>query len=263
MKKYFTYSIGEIFLVVVGILLALQINTWNQNRLDSNEEERLLQVISEKMRLNHFQYEFGYERHKEVIAAAEQLLMVRIDTSAVSNLQIDQNIHALTKRFIMGKSNKTSIYDELIAAGQIGLITSDELRSNLTALKANLQLLESYEILQNNFVDGYLSPFLNKNIDRTIVAAHGSEKDSTFYDKQIGFNNSIFTKRDTSNYYPELLKNREFSNLLIELIQQTKKLLPIYERIGANIFVIDSIATDGNPSLYEDPSKEPMLLNSN
>ena len=30
--KYFKYAIGEIVLVVIGILLALQINNWNENR---------------------------------------------------------------------------------------------------------------------------------------------------------------------------------------------------------------------------------------
>ena len=31
-SKYFLYAIGEIFLVVVGILIALQVNNWNQER---------------------------------------------------------------------------------------------------------------------------------------------------------------------------------------------------------------------------------------
>ena len=32
--KYFKYAIGEIILVVIGILIALQINNWNENRKD-------------------------------------------------------------------------------------------------------------------------------------------------------------------------------------------------------------------------------------
>ena len=33
--KYFRYAIGEIVLVVIGILIAVQINNWNENRKDS------------------------------------------------------------------------------------------------------------------------------------------------------------------------------------------------------------------------------------
>ena len=38
-SKYFKYAIGEILLVVIGILIALQINTWNTARLDNNKEK--------------------------------------------------------------------------------------------------------------------------------------------------------------------------------------------------------------------------------
>ena len=33
--KYLTYAIGEIILVVIGILIALQINNWNEDRKNS------------------------------------------------------------------------------------------------------------------------------------------------------------------------------------------------------------------------------------
>jgi hypothetical protein len=41
--KYFKYAIGEIILVVIGILIALSINNWNENRRDQN---RLLNIFS-------------------------------------------------------------------------------------------------------------------------------------------------------------------------------------------------------------------------
>ena len=41
--KYFKYAIGEIILVVIGILIALQINNWNENR---KEKEALNAIYS-------------------------------------------------------------------------------------------------------------------------------------------------------------------------------------------------------------------------
>ena len=38
--KYLKYAIGEITLVVIGILIALQINNWNQNRTNENLEAK-------------------------------------------------------------------------------------------------------------------------------------------------------------------------------------------------------------------------------
>ena len=36
--KYLKYAIGEIVLVVIGILIALQINNWNENRIRSHKQ---------------------------------------------------------------------------------------------------------------------------------------------------------------------------------------------------------------------------------
>ena len=44
--KYFKYAIGEIALVMIGILLALQVNTWNEGRKLKNEEQELLTNLS-------------------------------------------------------------------------------------------------------------------------------------------------------------------------------------------------------------------------
>ena len=43
--KYARYAIGEIVLVVIGILIALQINTWNQNRIKAAEELHILKAL--------------------------------------------------------------------------------------------------------------------------------------------------------------------------------------------------------------------------
>lgn len=43
--SYFKYALGEIILVVLGILIALQINNWNQNRLESREEISILESM--------------------------------------------------------------------------------------------------------------------------------------------------------------------------------------------------------------------------
>ncbi|MGB4837427.1 MAG: DUF6090 family protein [Saprospiraceae bacterium] len=44
--QYLKYAIGEIILVVIGILMALQINTWNQERINSREERRIYQDLT-------------------------------------------------------------------------------------------------------------------------------------------------------------------------------------------------------------------------
>jgi len=44
--KYFKYAIGEIVLVVIGILIALQINNWNEHNKEIKEEQKLLSNLN-------------------------------------------------------------------------------------------------------------------------------------------------------------------------------------------------------------------------
>ena len=43
--KYLKYAIGEIILVVIGILIALQINNWNEDRKSDNKGKELIRLI--------------------------------------------------------------------------------------------------------------------------------------------------------------------------------------------------------------------------
>jgi hypothetical protein len=51
-SKYLLYAIGEIFLVVIGILIALQINNWNQNRLLQIKKQNYIENIKEDLNLD-------------------------------------------------------------------------------------------------------------------------------------------------------------------------------------------------------------------
>ena len=44
--KYLKYAIGEILLVMIGILLALQVNNWNENRKNSSIEKETLSNLT-------------------------------------------------------------------------------------------------------------------------------------------------------------------------------------------------------------------------
>lgn len=57
-RRYLIYGIGEVMLVMVGILLAFQVNNWNERRKQKDEEKVVLQTIANTLKSNHdfFQY---------------------------------------------------------------------------------------------------------------------------------------------------------------------------------------------------------------
>lgn len=47
--KYLKYAIGEIILVVIGILIALQVNNWNEKKLEENKLQTIFNIISKDL----------------------------------------------------------------------------------------------------------------------------------------------------------------------------------------------------------------------
>ena len=68
--KYFKYAIGEIVLVVIGILIALQINNWNENRKQASKTKHLIErlIIETKQNIQNIKLEIEHAQkvHKEI-----------------------------------------------------------------------------------------------------------------------------------------------------------------------------------------------------
>ena len=52
LTKYLLYAIGEIVLVVIGILIALQVNNWNQERISRDKEKVYLKEIRASLEMD-------------------------------------------------------------------------------------------------------------------------------------------------------------------------------------------------------------------
>ena len=50
--KYMRYAIGEIVLVVIGILIALQINNWNEDRKATEKLDQLFVKVQKELLFN-------------------------------------------------------------------------------------------------------------------------------------------------------------------------------------------------------------------
>ena len=58
-RKYLLYGMGEIALVVIGILIALQINNWNEGRKAKDFEREILRDINDGLEMNIWQLKSG------------------------------------------------------------------------------------------------------------------------------------------------------------------------------------------------------------
>ncbi len=154
--NYSRYAIGEIALVVVGILIALQVNNWNEDKNTRKIEHKLLQELKTDLE------ETKTDLLTDMDKAQYELLVIDSLYQQIQNDRAENNPRPIrfSMQFIYNRSKlvpKSSAYESLQAFG-INLISNDHLRKSITDLY-ELQLvrvddLEKYikEILEQGFV---------------------------------------------------------------------------------------------------------------
>jgi len=144
-SKYLLYAIGEIILVVIGILIALQINNWNENRKLENSKEKLMFALKQEFKVNKNvleQYLKGLHNNN-----AQLNQVVNFSAGAVA-LPIDSlRIYASNLYYPTTLSMLTTVLDESISAGKFEML-SDSLKQKLSLLK---DYTKSREAVSKNF----------------------------------------------------------------------------------------------------------------
>jgi hypothetical protein len=69
LKRYLLYAIGEILLVVIGILVALQLNNWNEYKKERAVERKLLIELTENLEINAIRLNSDLQKELKSIAA--------------------------------------------------------------------------------------------------------------------------------------------------------------------------------------------------
>src|SRR5210317_2071092 len=88
--KYLKYAIGEIVLVVIGILIALQINNWNEARKAKEFELKILKELQTSLS-NDFNYisnhSLGYRNNQTIKAVAYFETLIKGEDRSVDSLR--------------------------------------------------------------------------------------------------------------------------------------------------------------------------------
>jgi hypothetical protein len=220
--KYFKYAIGEIILVVIGILIALQINNWNEKRKMDAEENILLKNLSISFKSKLVELENKNIGRKQNIESIGKLLEVissedkHISDSDMYNYRSDLFIwYAVNEEF--------SILDMLYNSGKINTISNDSLKSALIEWPDKMEeMLEEQRVLQN-LVTQELNPLIRK------------------YSSTLNFLSSrrqeinIDSPSPFPNNFKALLNDRQFESLI------TEKLIYLDTNIAdTEILIIDA-----------------------
>ncbi|MFK7781800.1 DUF6090 family protein [Psychroserpens sp.] len=137
--KYFKYAIGEIILVVIGILIALQINNWNEDRKVKKQEIQIYTELKSDLIQTKNDIQNAISQHKKSLKSTQQLI---IDIS--NKKSYSDSIYRLFAD-AGGEFNiipKTSAFENLKNIG-LNTLTNDSLRVSISNLfQLDLKRLE-------------------------------------------------------------------------------------------------------------------------
>lgn len=143
--QYSRYAIGEVLLVVIGILIALQVDSWNEERKQRLEEQVLLRQLIDDYTANLEQLDNKIATRKLLISSCKDLLEYFDNPSAA-------NRDSVLSKF--GNLGMTLTFDpidnDLVASGRINIIKSQKLKTLLTKWSTDVIQVQEVEAIYVN-----------------------------------------------------------------------------------------------------------------
>lgn len=146
-SKYLLYAIGEIVLVVIGILIALQINNWNEAKKDSEVESIYIKNIIEDLNDQLNSIERQIKREEEFFSVSQNILedYYEKNTLILDSIFFDKATR-LTIRVTFSVIDPT--FTDLVSSGNIKLIKDVSKKDRIIKYYQSLERVET--IIQNN-----------------------------------------------------------------------------------------------------------------
>ena len=233
-RKYFLYASGEILLVVIGILIALQVNNWNEKRKEHDEVAIIKQNLYDE-----------FKQNRKVLAERIGLIDKALDHSrqvmAFMGKSRDYiNSHNLDSILVyslyygnFNPSNSTIM--ELLQAGKLKLLEDKQLKQLISDW---LQMLEDTdEDFKNQDLNAneYLMPYLNDHISGSNIDLYG-------YYRMTDSESELI-----KDYYYDVLHDFKFENLMIgNMVWHTIMVKHYHELDELALRMIDYLNKDPN-----------------
>ena len=185
--RYFKYAIGEIILVVFGILIALQVNNWNLANKERTQEIKYLKSLKVDLETDIVNLDKVMDDRLKKVSSAVALL----SSSPPKSVDQIKVIDSLKEDVFVWSSftPRTNTLDEMISSGYINKITADSIKFYLlSVIEKNEKLTLHREHMRHEY-DHYLydrsmpileiNPFLNFDsfLQRKFIPNVLSQKD--------------------------------------------------------------------------------------
>ncbi|MCB0443709.1 MAG: hypothetical protein KDC50_06620 [Flavobacterium sp.] len=205
--QYLKYAIGEIILVVIGILIALQINNWNQRRLDKKNEQIYLNGLKEEFQISKRKLEELRSVNQKNYNGAKKIIEYINSENQLPTEELFSKLLYQTFSNDIAYNPNNSLLNEMINSGNLKNLSNTSLRKELTNWISSLEDVAKQEDELSIQRVKVLDMFRNSETDLSAIFKHAGIID------MLGLPN---TKTEISNLI--LLNSNEFHNNVLMFI---------------------------------------------
>ena len=162
-SRYLIYAIGEIILVVIGILIALQINTWNEGRKERAEELATLRNIRADFVNAIREFEENNSFREQIISKTSDLYVL------MRNKQINytkQGMDTLMSQLLFNPTynGQSETLNILFNSGKINIIRNDSIKDALVLWPQQVGDITEDEIYSSEILYNELLPLTKQYV---------------------------------------------------------------------------------------------------
>ncbi len=187
-SKYLLYAIGEILLVMIGILLALQVNNWNESKKAKKFEHKILSDIKTSLQGNYFTLNMAIDCNKNAISAGNIILK-----HLKENLPYHDSlaVHFSDAISYCTPSLSNAGYQSLKSYG-LHIVTNDSIRERFDIFENGW--IETLDGRQEDYFSNTATPILTQFFDKVAMRTKMKPNDYA----QLRNSNQYLTVLNTS-----------------------------------------------------------------
>ncbi|MBT8297954.1 MAG: hypothetical protein KJO52_06430 [Maribacter sp.] len=221
-SKYFKYAIGEIILVVIGILIALQINNWNEKRLETVKIHAYYERLVEELDLQSESCASMIKGNTEMLNMQRRTLEILATRNSDDIPELKENIGAVAA--LGGTGFSMDIFEEFVAQGLLAKVKDPKLKASFRNLKKALDYDEIMEERNFQQYSTLIEPFFAKNINFSKVVLKRVNRGLLTGGPETEFI-SLFDSMEAWNIITFKLKTTNQRNRRLEIMQNVIKTL--------------------------------------
>ncbi len=171
-SKYLKYAVGEIVLVMIGILLALQVNSWNQTRLEAIEEKTLLKNLHYEFLANKIELEKSTVIYKSAIKSNRILMdLIGSDPEELQKHNLDSLFYeALPSTVLLFSDNSIKA---IIQSGRLNIIKNQGIIQLMYQWEALAILLKERETTLQAWLNNQMLPYISDYVTFKQIDSYG------------------------------------------------------------------------------------------